>query len=112
MEISHSVIIRMCCIRQDRISANHSQFWSNLKWVAGLEDQLLSRVILAEKRELETGRTKLVTDITANKRKIQELEANLLHKLTTVQVWDYGRIYILSLIYGYLHTFKLGISTR
>ncbi|XP_011311117.1 dynein heavy chain 8, axonemal-like [Fopius arisanus] len=51
----------------------------------GLEDQLLSRVILAEKRELETGRTKLVTDITANKRKIQELEANLLHKLTTVQ---------------------------
>ncbi|XP_015117111.1 dynein heavy chain 5, axonemal [Diachasma alloeum] len=51
----------------------------------GLEDQLLSRVILAEKRELETGRTKLVTDITVNKRKIQELEANLLHKLTTVQ---------------------------
>ncbi|XP_024940596.1 dynein heavy chain 8, axonemal [Cephus cinctus] len=51
----------------------------------GLEDQLLGRVILTEKRELETERTQLITDVTANKRKIKELEANLLHKLTTVQ---------------------------
>ncbi|XP_058810344.1 dynein axonemal heavy chain 8 [Phymastichus coffea] len=51
----------------------------------GLEDQLLGRVILTEKKELETERTRLITDVTANKRKIKELEANLLHKLTTVQ---------------------------
>lgn len=53
---------------------------------SGLEDQLLGRVILAEKQELETERTRLITDVTANKRKIKELETNLLHKLTTVQV--------------------------
>ena len=52
----------------------------------GLEDQLLGRVILTEKKELETERTHLIADVTTNKRKIKELEANLLHKLTTVQV--------------------------
>ncbi|XP_034939850.1 dynein heavy chain 8, axonemal [Chelonus insularis] len=51
----------------------------------GLEDQLLGRVILTEKRELETERTQLITDVTMNKRKIKDLEANLLRKLTTVQ---------------------------
>lgn len=52
----------------------------------GLEDQLLGRVILTEKKELETERTQLIADVTANNRKIKELEANLLHKLGTVQV--------------------------
>ncbi|KAB0796033.1 hypothetical protein PPYR_10094 [Photinus pyralis] len=51
----------------------------------GLEDQLLGRVILTEKRELETERTNLIKDVTANKRKMLELEANLLYKLTTTQ---------------------------
>nr|CAI5817756.1 unnamed protein product [Callosobruchus analis] len=51
----------------------------------GLEDQLLGRVILTEKRELETERTNLIKDVTANKRKMLELEQNLLHKLTTTQ---------------------------
>ncbi|XP_046493196.1 dynein axonemal heavy chain 8 [Neodiprion pinetum] len=51
----------------------------------GLEDQLLGRVILTEKRELENERTQLITDVTSNKRKIKELEENLLQKLTTVQ---------------------------
>ncbi|XP_043276048.1 dynein axonemal heavy chain 5-like [Venturia canescens] len=51
----------------------------------GLQDQLLGRVILIEKNELETERTKLITDVTINKRKIKELESNLLHKLTIVQ---------------------------
>lgn len=52
----------------------------------GLEDQLLGRVILTEKKELETERTRLISDVSANNRRIKELEANLLHKLTTVQV--------------------------
>ncbi|PZC81902.1 hypothetical protein B5X24_HaOG211688 [Helicoverpa armigera] len=51
----------------------------------GLEDQLLGRVILTEKAEMEAERTQLIKDVTANRRKIQELEANLLHKLTTIQ---------------------------
>ncbi|GBP33369.1 Dynein heavy chain 8, axonemal [Eumeta japonica] len=51
----------------------------------GLEDQLLGRVILTEKRELEAERTQLIMDVTANRRKMQELETNLLHKLTTIQ---------------------------
>lgn len=51
----------------------------------GLEDQLLGRVILTEKRELETERTTLIKDVTANRRKMQELEQNLLYKLTTIQ---------------------------
>ncbi|XP_044272703.1 dynein axonemal heavy chain 8 [Tribolium madens] len=51
----------------------------------GLEDQLLGRVILTEKKELEAERTNLMRDATANRRKMQELEANLLYKLTTVQ---------------------------
>lgn len=51
----------------------------------GLEDQLLGRVILTEKKELETERTNLIRDVTANRRKILELEENLLYKLTTVQ---------------------------
>ncbi|CAG4978478.1 unnamed protein product [Parnassius apollo] len=51
----------------------------------GLEDQLLGRVILTEKAELEAERTQLIVDVTSNRRKMQELEENLLHKLTTIQ---------------------------
>ncbi|XP_025829635.1 dynein heavy chain 8, axonemal [Agrilus planipennis] len=51
----------------------------------GLEDQLLGRVIVTEKKELEIERTNLIKDVTANKRKMIELEANLLYKLTTTQ---------------------------
>lgn len=47
---------------------------------------MLGRVILTEKRELENERMQLITDVTSNKRKIKELEENLLQKLTTVQV--------------------------
>ncbi|XP_043247781.1 dynein axonemal heavy chain 8 [Colletes gigas] len=53
--------------------------------IKGLEDQLLGRVILTEKTELEREKTQLIADVTANNRKIKELEANLLHKLTTVE---------------------------
>ncbi|XP_036143732.1 dynein heavy chain 8, axonemal [Monomorium pharaonis] len=51
----------------------------------GLEDQLLGRVILSEREELETEKKQLIADVTANNRKIKELETNLLHKLGTVQ---------------------------
>ena len=37
-------------------------------------------------QELEAERVKLMEDVTANKRKMQELEDNLLYKLTSTKV--------------------------
>ncbi|ESO03023.1 hypothetical protein HELRODRAFT_80768, partial [Helobdella robusta] len=53
--------------------------------IKGLEDQLLGIVILTEKKELEAERTKLIAEVTYNKRKMQELEDNLLFHLTSTK---------------------------
>ena len=42
-------------------------------------------VILMFLQELEAERLKLIEDVTANKRKMQELEDNLLYKLSSTK---------------------------
>ncbi|XP_055386175.1 dynein axonemal heavy chain 8 [Condylostylus longicornis] len=51
----------------------------------GLEDQLLGRVILIERKELEDERISLVETVTDNMKKIKQLEIDLLHKLSTTE---------------------------
>ena len=51
----------------------------------GLEDQLLARTIQFEKAELEEERVALATEVSQNKKKMKELEDNLLFKLVNTK---------------------------
>ena len=48
----------------------------------GLEDQLLGKLILKEKHELEEQRQALVEEVTSYKKKIKQLEDDLLFRLS------------------------------
>jgi dynein heavy chain len=50
--------------------------------LAGLEQQLLNRVVSMEREQLEIERSQLVAELTANRRKVRDLEAELLQRLS------------------------------
>lgn len=59
-------------------SQNSSVF--GLILAAGLEDQLLGKLILKEKHELEEQRQRLLEEVQSYKKKIKQLEDDLLFR--------------------------------
>ena len=53
--------------------------------IKGLEDQLLARVVLQEKPELESERTKLQTEVNGYQKKLVELQDDLLYRLSSCE---------------------------
>ncbi len=53
--------------------------------MAGLEDQLLGKLILKEKHELEEQRQQLLEEVQSYKKKIKQLEDDLLFRLSNSQ---------------------------
>ena len=53
--------------------------------MAGLEDQLLGKLILKEKHELEEQRQQLMEEVQGFKKKIKQLEDDLLFRLSNSQ---------------------------
>ena len=51
----------------------------------GLEDQLLGKLILKEKHELEEQRQQLMEEVQSYKKKIKQLEDDLLFRLSNSQ---------------------------
>lgn len=54
--------------------------------MTGLEDQLLGKLILKEKHELEEQRQGLMEEVQSYKKKIKQLEDDLLFRLSNSQV--------------------------
>ena len=54
--------------------------------MAGLEDQLLGKLILKEKHELEEQRQGLMEEVQSYRKKIKQLEDDLLFRLSNSQV--------------------------
>ncbi len=56
--------------------------------MAGLEDQLLGKLILKEKHELEEQRQQLLEEVQSYKKKIKQLEDDLLFRQEIVPVME------------------------
>lgn len=63
--------------------------------MAGLEDQLLGKLILKEKHELEEQRQGLMEEVQSYKKKIKQLEDDLLFRLSNSQVHGLTTLLIL-----------------
>ena len=72
----------------------------------GLQDQLLGIVAAKEKPELEEKKNQLIVESAANKKKLKEIEDEILHVLSTSEVrvvisYHWHRLFNLFLIPGF-----------